>query len=163
VHLYKGECERVAEWNQFGRALRRLNTRNLSRAQDRPLRRITTFNQLKHFKRGRDPTLCNRAPFGRGLSANINHGGTPVASNMCETLLFHALILTVWRCNSSCGARKWMQADASARGHVADLLRDHPERITRCERRCLMAPLAAREAHADPTRLVAIKISVWRT
>jgi hypothetical protein len=56
-----------------------------------------------------------------------------------------------------------MQADASARGHVADLLRDHAERITRCERRSLMAPLAAREAHADPTRLVAIKISVWRT
>jgi hypothetical protein len=56
-----------------------------------------------------------------------------------------------------------MQADASTRGHVADLLRDHPERITRCERRSLMAPLAAREAHADPTHLVAIKISVWRT
>jgi hypothetical protein len=56
-----------------------------------------------------------------------------------------------------------MQANACARLQVADLLRDHPERITRCERRSLMAPLAAREAHADPTRLVAIKISVWRT
>lgn len=82
---------------------------------------------------------------------------------MRKTLLFHALILTVWRCNSSCSARKWMQSNPCACLHVADLLRDHTERITRCERRCLMAPLAAREAHADPTRLVAIKISVWRT
>jgi hypothetical protein len=56
-----------------------------------------------------------------------------------------------------------MQANACACLHVADRLRAHSERITRCERRCLMAPLAAREAHADPTHLVAIKISVWRT
>jgi hypothetical protein len=56
-----------------------------------------------------------------------------------------------------------MQANACARLQVTDLLRDHAERITRCERRCLMAPLAAREAHADPTHLVAIKIPAWRT
>jgi hypothetical protein len=56
-----------------------------------------------------------------------------------------------------------MQANACARLQVANLLRDHAERITRCERRCLMAPLAAREAHADPTHLVAIKIPVRST
>jgi hypothetical protein len=56
-----------------------------------------------------------------------------------------------------------MQANPCARLQVANLLRDHAERITRCERRCLMAPLAAREAHADPTHLVAIKIPVRRT
>ena len=53
-----------------------------------------------------------------------------------------------------------MQANACTRLQVADLLRDHAERIARCERRRLMAPLAASEAHADPTRLVAIKIPV---
>jgi hypothetical protein len=56
-----------------------------------------------------------------------------------------------------------MQANPCACLQVTDLLRDHAERITRCERRCLMAPLAAREAHADPTHLVAIKIPAWRT
>ena len=56
-----------------------------------------------------------------------------------------------------------MQADASPGLQVADLLRDHAERITRCKGRCLMTPLAPRKTHADPTRLVANKISVWRT
>jgi hypothetical protein len=79
---------------------------------------------------------------------------------MSKALLFHALILTLWWRDSSCGARKRVQPNARARRQRADLLRDYAERVACGERRCLMAPLTARKTYADPTHCVAIKVAV---
>jgi hypothetical protein len=87
----------VAEWDQLGGTLRRLNPGKFGGTEDRTLRCLSAFNQIKYCGRDGDAARSNGTSIGDGLRANINHRRAPVSANMREALLFHALILAVWR------------------------------------------------------------------
>ena len=87
----------MAEWDQFGGALRRLNPGEFGGTEDRALRCLSAFNEIKYFGRDGDTTRSNCAPISNGFCANINHRRAPIRANMREALLFHGLILAVWR------------------------------------------------------------------
>ena len=85
----------MAEWDQLGGTLRRLDASKFGGAEDRTLRCLSALNQIKYFGRDGDAARSNGAPIGDGLRANINHRRASIRANMREALLFHALILAV--------------------------------------------------------------------
>jgi hypothetical protein len=97
VDLHQGESEWVAEWDQLGGTLRRLDAGKFGGTKDRTLRCLSALNQIKYFGGDGDAACSNGAPISDGLCANINHRRASIRANMRESLLFHALILAVWR------------------------------------------------------------------
>jgi hypothetical protein len=66
-------------------------------AEDRTLRCLFALNQIKYFAGDGDAARSNGAPISDGLRTNIHHRRASIRANMREALLFHALILAVWR------------------------------------------------------------------
>jgi hypothetical protein len=97
VNLHQGEGEWVAEWDQLGGTLCRLDASEFGGTEDRAFRCLSALNQIKYFAGDGDAARSNGAPISDGLCANINHRRASIRANMREALLFHALILAVWR------------------------------------------------------------------
>jgi hypothetical protein len=97
VNPHQRESEGVTEWDQLGGALRRLDAGEFGGTEDRAFRCLSALNQIKYFAGDGDAARSNGAPISDGLRANINHRRASIRANMREALLFHALILAVWR------------------------------------------------------------------
>jgi hypothetical protein len=127
VDLHQGESERVAEWDQFGGTLRRLDAGEFGGTEDRAFRCLSALNQIKYFAGDGNAARSNGAPIGHWFRANIDHRRASIRANMRESLLFHALILAVWRGDATRCARKWMQFNRFASGIFADLFWHDPQ------------------------------------
>jgi hypothetical protein len=87
----------VTEWDQLGGTFRRLDASEFGGTENCTLRCLAALNQIKYFAGDGNTAHCNGAPISDGLCANIHHRRASIRANMREALLFHALILAVWR------------------------------------------------------------------